>query len=168
MIRIGTPMSFGICGSSVARALGPPVETPMSTISGLVGETSRFMRPAIPSKFVPCGLEATGGGGVADGRRRMSRTASRWAKARRRGASSRRMVSRLSSALDASGLVMKSNAPFSKARRVRSPPRRVSALTTITATLSPPWRRASRTAKPSTSGISKSSVSKSGLSSRVF
>ena len=78
-------------------------------------------------------------------------------------------ASRPSSADAASGLVMKSNAPFWRARIVRSPPSRESALTTITCTSGLPSRvRASRTASPFISGISMSRVSKSGFNSRTF
>ena len=198
-ISTGTPISPGMAGRIRASAVGPPVDTPIRTISGFAGFARRCMRPVIWSRCSAgaphpgkpeAGLQGTpvspagalrfdlsgarsevtlGGLRGAARPRKMVRISKRRATARTRGPNSRSRASRPFSGLTVSGLVMKSKAPFSRARMVRSPPRRESALTTSTSGSGSPLRRsASSTARPSISGISISRVRRSGFSSRTF
>src|ERR1017187_566665 len=171
-MKTGAPKSPGSAGIKRANAAGPPVDTPISTSGDPVRDTLRPGRSGTAtggeaSTNGDAGCEAPANAGRVDGRRSIVRISRCRSKARIIGCSLSRRSARFWAEPPPSGLVRKSKAPSSNARTVISPPRTVRELRTITPALWPAGPMASSTSMPLISGISMSSVTRSGCSAAM-
>src|ERR1700733_8192790 len=161
-MKMGAPIFAGHAGSNSASAAGPPVETPMSTM----GAPFRpGMRAAVATGTT--GASGPGAGSLVARVLRIDRISRCRANVWMIGRRLSRSCTRLSSCDLPSGLVMKSKAPASSARIVIWPPFTVRELSMTTEDFCPDARIASSISMPFISGISMSSVTRSGRSAAM-
>jgi hypothetical protein len=174
-MRTGTARSAGSAGMSRASAAGPPVDTPMATISDRFRGASA-VKAKVFSRCVSVlwgGMDRFLGMAVRGRPFRMDRISILLENERNKGARSVSSFRLFSVMVFSLGLRTKSNAPASRLAIIRRPPRPASALSIRIPTCG--YRDCSRasTSSPSMPGISISSVTRSGfkdvtLSSAVF
>jgi hypothetical protein len=149
------------------QCAGTAVDTPISTSGGPARRNSRAGRWSAAAGDGSSGKTSTGAH-PEPCPCRMARISRRRSKARIIGSRTVRRWPRFASALPLSGLVRKSKSPNSRARTVISPPRTVRELSMMTPAFMREAAIASSTSIPFISGISISSVTRSGCSAAIL